>query len=132
MVQFWKMHGLGNDFIIVDDRNGTINESDAASLARRLCERRLSVGADGLLLLSNSAVADARMRTFNADGSEAEMCGNGVRCFVKYIYENGIVKKKELTVETLAGLKNLWLTVQNETVGAVKGDMVTPEPDGSR
>src|SRR3972149_6391768 len=103
MVQFGKIHGLGNDFIVVDNRDGKIGDAEAADLARRLCERRLSVGADGLLLLSNSAVADARMRTFNADGSEAEMCGNGIRCFAKYCYENGIVKKKELTVETLPG-----------------------------
>jgi diaminopimelate epimerase len=67
------------------------------------------------------------MRTFNADGSEAEMCGNGVRCFAKYVYENGIVKKKELTVETLAGVKPVWLTVENDTVEAVKVDMGTPE-----
>jgi diaminopimelate epimerase len=90
------------------------------------------VGADGLLLLSNSTVADARMRTFNADGSEAEMCGNGVRCFAKYIYENGIVQKKELAVETLAGVKNVWLTVENEKVEAVKVDMGTPEWDRSK
>ena len=132
IVQFWKMHGLGNDFIVIDNRDGKISETEAAGLARTLCERRLSVGADGLLLLSNSAIADARMRTFNADGSEAEMCGNGVRCFAKYIYENGIVKKKELSVETLAGLKNVWLTVLNEAVEAVKVDMGTPDWERSK
>jgi len=131
MVQFWKMHGLGNDFIVIDNRNGQVGEAEAAGLARKLCERRLSVGADGVLFLSNSTRADARMRTFNADGSEAEMCGNGVRCFAKYIYENSIVKKKELTVETLAGLKKVWLTVENETVTAVKVDMGPPEWDRS-
>ena len=131
-MQFWKMHGLGNDFIVIDNRDGKIIEAEAAGLARTLCERRLSIGADGLLLLSNSAIADARMRTFNADGSEAEMCGNGVRCFAKYIYENGIVKKKELSVETLAGLKNVWLTVQNEAVEAVKVDMGTPDWERSK
>jgi len=131
-MRFWKMHGLGNDFIVIDNRDGKIIEAEAAGLARTLCERRLSIGADGLLLLSNSAIADARMRTFNADGSEAEMCGNGVRCFAKYIYENGIVKKKELSVETLAGLKNVWLTVQNEAVEAVKVDMGTPDWERSK
>jgi len=129
MMQFWKMHGLGNDFVLIDNRDGKIRDSEVVGLARNLCERRLSVGADGLLLLSNSAVADARMRTFNADGSEAEMCGNGVRCVAKYIYENGFVKKKELTVETLAGLKKVWLTVQKEAVVAVRVDMGTPEWD---
>jgi diaminopimelate epimerase len=132
MVQFWKMHGLGNDFIVIDNRDGQIGDAEAAGLAIRLCERRLSVGADGLLLLSNSAVADARMQTFNADGSEAEMCGNGVRCFAKYIYENGIVKKKALAVETLAGLKKVWLTTENDEVKAVKVDMGTPEWDRSK
>ena len=132
IVQFWKMHGLGNDFIVIDNRDGKISETEAAGLARTLCERRLSVGADGLLLLSNSAIADARMRTFNADGSEAEMCGNGVRCFAKYIYENDIVKKKELSVETLAGLKNVCLTVQNEAVETVKVDMGTPDWERSK
>jgi len=131
-VQFWKMHGLGNDFIVIDNIDGKIGDSEAAGLAQKLCERRLSVGADGLLLLSNSTVADARMRTFNADGSEAEMCGNGVRCFAKYIYENGILKKKELAVETLAGVKNVWLTVGNEAVESVKVDMGTPEWDRSK
>ena len=125
-MQFWKMHGLGNDFIVVDNRDGRVGDAEAAGLARKLCERRLSVGADGLLFLSNSAVADARMRTFNADGSEAEMCGNGVRCFAKYIYENGIVKKKELAVETLAGVKQVWLTVEGDAVKAVKVDMGMP------
>jgi diaminopimelate epimerase len=126
-MQFWKMHGLGNDFIVVDNRNCQIRDADVAGLARRLCERHVSIGADGLLLLSNSALADVQMRIFNADGSEAEICGNGVRCFAKYCYENNIVKKKELAVETLAGVKNVWLTVENNTVVAVKVDMGTPE-----
>jgi diaminopimelate epimerase len=85
------------------------------------------VGADGLLLLSNSAVADVRMRTFNADGSEAEMCGNGIRCFAKYVYENGVIRKSELAVETLAGVKQVWLTVEGDAVKAVKVDMGVPE-----
>ena len=131
-MQFWKMHGLGNDFIVVDNRDGTISEAEAAGLAARLCERRLSVGADGLLLLSNSAVADVKMWIFNADGSEAEMCGNGIRCFAKYCYENGIVKKTEFTVETLAGSKQVWLNVKNDAVQAVRVDMGTAEWERSK
>jgi diaminopimelate epimerase len=131
-MQFWKMHGLGNDFIVVDNRNGQIRDADAAGLAQQLCERHKSIGADGLLLLANSAEADLQMRIFNADGSEAEMCGNGVRCFAKYCYENGILKKKALAVETSAGVKNVWLAVQNDTVAVVKVDMGTPEWDRSR
>ena len=121
------MHGLGNDFIVIDNRDGKVSEADAANLARRLCDRHFSVGADGLLLLSNSSVAEARMRIFNADGSEAEMCGNGVRCFAKYCYENGVIKKDEFTVETLAGLKRVWLTISNGVVQTVKVEMGTVE-----
>jgi diaminopimelate epimerase len=117
------MHGLGNDFIIIDNRDGKIGEAEAPHLARKLCERNFSVGADGLILLSNSAVADVRMRIFNADGSEAEMCGNGVRCFAKYCYENGIVKKTDFTVDTLAGPRHVWLTLKNDLVQAVRVDM---------
>ena len=125
-MKFWKMHGLGNDFIVVDNRNEKVSDVEATELARKLCERRFSVGADGLLLVSNSAVADVKMRIFNADGSEAEMCGNGIRCFAKYCYENSVVRKNELTVETLAGIKRAWLTVENELVASVMVDMGAP------
>jgi len=131
-MQFWKMHGLGNDFIIIDNRDGKIAEAEAGDLARRLCERNLSVGADGLLLISNSSVADLRMRVFNSDGSEAEMCGNGVRCFAKYCYENHIIKKTAFVVDTLAGSKEVWLAVKNDVVEAVKVDMGVPEWERSR
>ena len=125
-MRFWKMHGLGNDYIVIDNREEKISGKQAAELAKRLCERRLSVGADGLLLSSNSEAADVKMRIFNADGSEAEMCGNGIRCFAKYCYENGIVKTNELSVETLSGIKNVWLTPQQGEVSAVKVDMGSP------
>ena len=124
-MQFWKMHGLGNDFIVVDNRDGKISDAKAAELARRLCERRFSVGADGLVLLSNSTSADVKMRIFNADGGEAEMCGNGIRCLAKYCYENNIVRKSALTVETYAGIKQTWLTTENHDVKSVKVDMGT-------
>jgi diaminopimelate epimerase len=125
-MRFWKMHGLGNDYILVDNRDEKIRGKQAAELAKRLCERRLSIGADGLLLVSNSKVADVKMRIFNADGSEAEMCGNGIRCFAKYCNEKGIVEKTEFSVETLSGIKNVWLTLQNGEVSAVKVDMSSP------
>jgi diaminopimelate epimerase len=125
-VKFWKMHGLGNDFVVIDNRNQQLSNAKAVGLARKLCERRRSVGADGLLLVEASAVADVKMRIFNADGSEAEMCGNGIRCFAKYCYENNIARKKELTVETLAGIKHTWLTVKDSTVTAVRVDMGAP------
>jgi diaminopimelate epimerase len=130
-MHFWKMHGLGNDYIVIDNRDEKISGKQAAQLARRLCERHFSVGADGLLLVSSSKVADSKMRIFNADGSEAEMCGNGVRCFAKYCYENNVVRKGEFTVETLAGTKHVWLTKKSEEVVAVKVDMGAPNWDRS-
>jgi diaminopimelate epimerase len=120
------MHGLGNDYIVIDNRDGKISSSKAGRLAKRLCERHFSVGADGLLLVSASKMADVKMRIFNADGTEAEMCGNGIRCFAKYCYENGVVKKKEFPVETLSGIKHVWLTVEGNKVKAVKADMGEP------
>jgi diaminopimelate epimerase len=123
-MRFWKMHGLGNDYLVVDDRSQKI--SDASALAKKLCERRFSVGADGLLLVCGSKVADVKMRIFNADGSEAEMCGNGIRCFSKYCYENAIVTKSEFAVETLSGTKNVWLTIKDNLVQTVKVDMGAP------
>ncbi|MGD6809674.1 MAG: diaminopimelate epimerase [Candidatus Bathyarchaeia archaeon] len=125
-MQFWKMHGLGNDYIVIDNRDEKIGDQKAADLAKKLCQRRFSVGADGLLLVCNSKVADVKMRIFNSDGSEAEMCGNGIRCFSKYCYENGVVKNSEFQVETLAGVKSIWLNLQSDKVATVKVDMGAP------
>lgn len=126
-MKFWKMHGLGNDYILIDNRDKQTSDLEAAKLAMKLCSRRFSVGADGILFVSNSTVADVKMRIFNADGTEAEMCGNGIRCFVKYCYENNIARKEELIVETLAGNKQTWLTVENGLVQTVKVDMGVPK-----
>jgi len=120
------MHGLGNDFIIVDNRNGQLAEKELDKTAEKLCKRYFSIGADGILILSNSAVADVKMRIFNADGSEAETSGNGVRCFAKYCYENGVTNKKELKVETLAGVKTVWLKTEKVKVDSVIVDMGEP------
>ena len=125
-MRFWKMHGLGNDYIVIDNRDQKISDEKTAKLAKKLCERRFSVGADGLLLVCNSTIADIKMRIFNADGSEAEMCGNGIRCFSKYCYENCIVPKREFTVETLSGTKHVWLTLKGKEVATVKVDMGEP------
>ena len=116
-----KMHGLGNDFIVIVGR-----VDDASALARALCPRRLAVGADGLLLVEPSKRADVRMRIINADGSEAEMCGNGVRCFARYVYDRGIVKKEEMEIETLSGVVRPRLIVENGGVAAVRVDMGVP------
>lgn len=101
-MQFTKMHGLGNDFIILDNRDENI--SGYATLAEKLCRRRFSTGADGIILIMKSNQADIKMRIFNSDGSEAQMCGNGIRCFAHYVYKNNIIATKKMTVETLAGI----------------------------
>ncbi len=124
-MKFWKMNGLGNDYVVIDNRDETIRDEEAPKLAKKLCERRRSVGADGLLLVVNSKIADVKMRIFNADGSEAEMCGNGIRCFSRYCYENKIVSKEEFDVETLAGTKRVWLNLNAEVI-SVKVDMGKP------
>ncbi|MHC1635437.1 MAG: diaminopimelate epimerase [Candidatus Methanospirareceae archaeon] len=100
------MQGTGNDFIIIDNREEEIEEEEMASISRLLCRRRFSIGADGVLFVCKPTRDDydIRMRIFNADGTEAEMSGNGMRCFAKYVYERGIVKKKKMRVETLGGL----------------------------
>jgi diaminopimelate epimerase len=126
MMDFWKMHGLGNDYVVIDNRDGKIAENETNALAKRLCERHFSIGADGLLLVYPSKSADIRMRIFNSDGSEAEMCGNGIRCFSKFCYENGIVQKGAFDVETKAGIRSVWLTLKGNEVASVKVDMGAP------
>ncbi|MCX7770961.1 MAG: diaminopimelate epimerase [Proteobacteria bacterium] len=101
-MEFVKMHGLGNDFILVDCLNQEINEPE--KFAIKYCNRRFGIGADQLLLLYHSSIADFKMRIFNADGSEVEMCGNGIRCFAKYIWDRGLSNKEILNIETLAGI----------------------------
>ena len=125
-LNFWKMHGLGNDYIVIDNRGVELSEDELPDLAIKLCRRRVGVGADGLLLVCNSRVADAKMRIFNPDGTEAEMCGNGIRCFAKYCFENGIAKKNLISVETLAGIKELRLKVEGGAVTSVRVNMGSP------
>ncbi len=102
---FEKMEGLGNDFIMLDDRSNKIQSLKGGypEIAKRLCSRHFGIGADGIILILNSAKEDIGFRIFNCDGSEAQMCGNGMRCFAKYLFENKIINKKQITVETLAG-----------------------------
>ncbi len=121
---FTKMHGLGNDFVLIDARGLAL--PDLPELARNLCHRRFGIGADQMLLLYKSEVADFRMRVFNADGSEVEMCGNGIRCFAKYVWDKGLSGKDVLDVETFAGI------IRPERVdGLVRVDMGEPvlEPE---
>lgn len=122
-MQFTKVHGLGNDFIILDGRS---ESRDYPALARKLCHRQTGIGADGLLIIENSNIADIRMRIVNEDGSEAEMCGNGIRCFAKYVYQQKIVDKTEFAVETLAGIMRPKLVMQGGDVTGVTVDMGEP------
>ena len=119
-MRFTKMHGLGNDFLLV---YGQVPEN-AGPLCAALCDRRFGVGADGVIFLCASSVADCNMRIFNADGSEANMCGNGIRCAGKYVYDHGLTQKTELTVETRSGIRNLTLkTGDDGKVNAAAVDM---------
>lgn len=108
-MDFVKMHGLGNDFVFIEDKTG--QDKDYTVLARAMCNRHTGIGADGLIVIVDSRVADVRMRIINSDGSEAEMCGNGIRCFAKYVYDSGIIEKKQFTVETPAGIMEPEITV---------------------
>lgn len=127
-ILFSKMHGLGNDYIVVDETSEVIIPEDKKpEVTEELCRRRFSVGADGVIFVSTSSIpeADIKFRIFNSDGSEAEMCGNGIRCFSKFVYENGIVSKKSMNVETLAGIKELDLAIEDGKVKSTKVDMGT-------
>ena len=114
MIKFTKMHGLGNDYVYMDAIQQTIeNES---SLARFVSDRHFGIGSDGLILVCKSEMADFKMRMFNADGSEAEMCGNGIRCVGKFVYDKGLTEKTTVDIETLAGIKTLKLNVKEGKV----------------
>jgi diaminopimelate epimerase len=123
-VRFDKMQGTGNDYIYVDARNETFENPEA--LAVKISDRHFGVGSDGLVLIMNSAIADFRMRMFNADGSEAEMCGNASRCVGKYVYEKKLTDKTEITLETGSGIKVLRLKVDGNKVQKVSVDMDVP------
>jgi diaminopimelate epimerase len=125
-LEFEKYHGLGNDYIIVDNLKFKIPEEYFSDLAKLLCRPHFSIGADGLLLVCESQDDDIRMRIFNNDGTESEMCGNGIRCFSKYIFEHDIVKKENIRIETLKETIMAELTVKNGIVGAVKINMGRP------
>lgn len=126
-IPFIKMHGLGNDFVVLDQRAGPANGEIGPDLVRLMCRRHFGIGADQLLLILPSSKADVRMRVFNADGGEVEMCGNGVRCLAHYLYKSGSAPKGSLTVETLAGI------VKPEIVGdLVRVDMGRPILEAAR
>lgn len=127
---FIKMHGLGNDFVLVDSRKAKLDGLDLKQLAISLCDRHFGVGADGLLIVWPSEKAHYRMQVINSDGSEAEMCGNGIRCFAKYVYETDQLKEEVISVETPAGTLLPAVILENGKVLAVEVDMGEPKDEG--
>ncbi|MCL0028260.1 diaminopimelate epimerase [Peptococcaceae bacterium] len=126
-MEFIKMHGLGNDFVIVDlltKKQEMLGNMSKAVL--KICDRNFGVGADGLVLILPSDRADVKMKIFNPDGSEAEMCGNAIRCVAKYIYDEGIVSRNKISVETLAGIMMPEVILDEKGVSAVRVDMGEP------
>lgn len=124
-MRFTKMHGLGNDYIYINCFDNVVSAPERLALV--MCRPHFGAGADGIILIEPSAGADFGMRIFNPDGSEAEMCGNGVRCVGKYVFERGLTDKKNFTVQTKGGLVQIWLTVEDGVVTRVRADMGTPE-----
>ncbi len=120
-LKFTKMHGCGNDYIYFNCFEQEVADPEALSI--RLSDRHFGIGGDGIVLICPSEVADAKMRMFNADGSEGKMCGNATRCIGKYMYEHGLISKPEMTLETLSGIKILKMTEENGKITSVRVDM---------
>ena len=124
MLKFTKMHGLGNDYVYMDAINQNIE--DRAELAKFVSDRHFGIGSDGLILICPSNVADFKMQMFNQDGSEAQMCGNGIRCVGKYVYDKGLTTKTTISIETLAGIKILKMQEENGKIKLITVDMGEP------
>lgn len=130
-MEFTKMHGLGNDFILMEDLNAALAEEQCPGMAQRLCHRRTGIGADGLMFIRRGEQAPVRMRLYNSDGSLADMCGNGIRCFARYVYDHKIQTATRFPIETDAGIKEASLTLTDGQVSAVEiswGPLPLPGP----
>lgn len=125
-MRFIKMHGLGNDYVYIDCFREAMPE-DPAALSRRISKHHFSIGSDGLILILPSERADAAMRVWNADGSEAEMCGNGIRCVAKHVYDSGICRNERLNIEAKSGVKQIELTIENGAAIGARVDMGEPK-----
>ena len=123
-MKFTKMHGAGNDYIFIEDFKANIK--NPSKLAIEMSNRNFGIGSDGLILILKSKAADFKMRMFNSDGSESEMCGNGIRCFAKYVYDHRLTDKDKVAIETGGGIKYLELKIKNNLVNSVKVDMGEP------
>ena len=130
-MQFTKMQGAGNDYVYLDCFSQEVPEN-LAKLAKRMSDRHFGIGADGLILICPTENADAEMRMFNADGSPSEMCGNGIRCVAKYVYDHGIVRKETLQIESAGQIYTLELTVTDGLVDQVRVDMGEPILEAER
>lgn len=124
-LRFTKMHGCGNDYIYFDCINGPVLENPE-ELSVKLSDRHYGIGGDGIILICKSSVADAKMKMFNLDGSEGKMCGNGIRCVAKFLFDNKIVKKNNFTIETLSGIKNIEIDSFYEKTNLITVDMGKP------
>lgn len=124
-MKFTKMQGIGNDYVYVDCTKENKIENPA-ELSKKVSNRHFGIGSDGLILIENSNVADFKMAIYNADGSQAEMCGNGIRCVAKFVFDKGLINKENITIETLAGIKQLKLSTENGKVKKVRVDMGEP------
>ena len=124
-MKFTKMQGIGNDYVYVDCTKENKIENPA-ELSKKVSNRHFGIGSDGLILIENSNVADFKMAIYNADGSRAEMCGNGIRCVAKFVFDKGLINKENITIETLAGIKQLKLSTENGKVKKVRVDMGEP------
>ncbi|MGI6176407.1 MAG: diaminopimelate epimerase [Christensenellales bacterium] len=125
-MKFSKMHGLGNDFILINAFKQALPQEEISAVSERLCDRRTGIGADGLILMAPSKGCDVQMRIFNSDGSEAEMCGNGIRCLAKFALDEGVVSASQLTVETLAGTMRPLVLHNSPQTAQVRVDMGAP------
>ncbi len=122
-LQFTKMEGCGNDYVYVDGMRYDIRDEDKPDLVRRLSDRHFGVGGDGVIFINRSPIADFEMEMYNADGSRAEMCGNGIRCVGKYVYDHGYTDRTKITVESFGSVKDLTLFVREGKVKSVEVDM---------
>lgn len=124
VMKFTKMHGIGNDYVYVDCTKKELE--NPGEISRFVSDRHFGIGSDGLILIKSSDTADFRMDMYNSDGSQGEMCGNGIRCVAKYVYDYGLTDKDEISIETLAGIKYLKLTIQDGKVSKVRVNMGEP------
>lgn len=130
-IRFTKMHGCGNDYIYINGAECGIPAQDKPELVQRLSDRHFGIGGDGVIFINPSDEADFEMEMYNADGSRAEMCGNGIRCVAKYVYDKGLTDRTQISIVSAGKIKYLTLTVENEKVSMVRVDMGKPELNAS-